>query len=330
MLHIHNGDSSAGTLKESHIAGEHFAFRESLTTGATPQNLSNEQWLTLRAKFLADDYTVDFQKCHDDLLQQQEALSKLGNYKEVILWFEHDWFCQLHLVYLLQYIAAMNLPQTTVSLVCINEFPGREDFRGLGELRSEEIAPLFDKRTTVTDAQKQLAQQVWQSYCAATPVALASFLHQDISALPFLKAALQKHLAQFPSTRNGLGIIENRALQLLQDGGSNFSELFSAFGKAEPVFGLGDAQFWNILERLAQATEPALLINVKDIDQATKTDISPQASIQITQFGRDVLSGTRDFIHTNGIDYWLGGVHLCANQVWRWNTETQTMLLEIN
>jgi hypothetical protein len=282
VFHIHNGDRSAGTLKESNIAGEHFAFREALIAGATPQGLSNEEWLTVRAKSLTDDYTLDFQKCYDDLLQQQETLSTLGNHEEVILWFEHDWFCQLHLVYLLQYIAEMNLPQIVLSLVCINKFPGKENFRGLGELNPEQMASLFDKRTAVTDAQKHLAQQVWQAYCSPMPEALTSLLHQDTSALPFLKAALQKHLAQFPSTQNGLGIIENTALQLLQDGHKKFSELFPAFGKAEPVFGLGDAQFWNNLKRLAQATEPALLIDVKDIDQAMKADAFLHASIHIT------------------------------------------------
>jgi hypothetical protein len=317
-------------LKESNIAGEHFAFREALIAGATPQGLSNEEWLKIRAKSLTDDYTVDYQKCYNDLLQQQETLSKIGNHEEVILWFEHDWFCQLHLVYLLQHIAEMNLPQTVLSLLCINEFPGKENFRGLGELNSEQMASLFDKRTVVTVAQKQLARQVWQGYCSPTPETLASLLHQDTSALPFLKAALQKHLAQFPSTQNGLGMIENRALQLLQDGHKNFSKLFPAFGKAEPVFGLGDAQFWNILKRLAQATEPALLIDVKDIDQAMKADAFLQASIQITKFGEDVLSGVKDFIHTNGINQWLGGVHLSANQVWRWNAGAQTVLLETN
>jgi hypothetical protein len=330
MLHIHNGDSSANSLKESNIAGENFAFREALIAGATPQGLSNEEWLKVRAQALTGEYTLDYQKCYDDLLQQQEALSKLGNHEEVILWFEHDWFCQLHLVYLLQHIAAMDLPQTTVSLVCINEFPGREDFRGLGELNSEQMASLFDKRTIVTNTQKQLAQQVWQGYCSATPEALCSLLQQDTSALPFLKTALQKHLAQFPSTQNGLGIVENTALQLLHDRHANFSQLFQAFGKAEPVFGLGDTQFWDILKRLVEATEPALLIDVKDIDQAIKADTFLQASIQITQFGEDVLSGVKDFIQTNGIDQWLGGVHLSTDQVWRWNAEAQAILLETN
>ena len=51
MLHIHNGDSSAGTLKESNIDGEHLAFREALIEGATPQGLSNEEWYSRALNF---------------------------------------------------------------------------------------------------------------------------------------------------------------------------------------------------------------------------------------------------------------------------------------
>jgi hypothetical protein len=328
MLHIHNGDSSAGTLKESKLAGEHFAFREALIAGATPKGLSNDEWLRVRARFLADDYTMDFQQCYDGLSQQQQTLATLDRHEEVILWFEHDCFCQLHLVYLLQHIAAINLPQTALSLVCINEFPGKEDFRGLGELNPEQMASLFDKRTTVSDEQKLLAQKTWQAYCSATPEPLMTLLQQDTSALPFLQAALQKHLARFPSTQNGLGLIENRALELLRDGHRNFSELFPAFTKLEPLFGFGDAQLWNILMRLAQATEPALTIEIEDLQQAMESGAFLQAPMQITGFGEAVLAGNGDFIRTNGINEWLGGVHLSAKQLWRWQPETQMMLPE--
>jgi hypothetical protein len=328
MLHIHNGDCSAGILKESQLAGEHFAFREALIAGATPQGLSNEDWLKVRAAFLSDDYTLDYQQCHDDLSQQQQALANLDLHEEVILWFEHDCFCQLHLIYLLQHLAAINLHQTALSLVCINEFPGKENFRGLGELNPEQMASLFATRTTVSEEEKHLAQQAWQAYCSATPEPLVSLLRRDTSALPFLQAALQKHLERFPSTQNGLGRIENRALQLLRDGHENFSELFAAFIKLEPLYGLGDAQLWNILKRLAQATKPALSIEIEDMERAMQSGAFLQAPLQLTSFGEAVLAGNGDFVRANGINQWLGGVHLSANQLWRWQEETRTLVPE--
>jgi hypothetical protein len=47
MLHIHNGDSAAGTFKEFGFPGEHKAFQE----GPTPGGLPREEWIEVRAKF---------------------------------------------------------------------------------------------------------------------------------------------------------------------------------------------------------------------------------------------------------------------------------------
>jgi hypothetical protein len=39
MLHIHNGDSTANTLKEFGFAGDHGAFQEVLMEGPAPRGL---------------------------------------------------------------------------------------------------------------------------------------------------------------------------------------------------------------------------------------------------------------------------------------------------
>lgn len=52
MLHIHNGDSTANTLREFGFPGEHLAFQEVLMEGPAPGGLSPEEWVRVRAKFL--------------------------------------------------------------------------------------------------------------------------------------------------------------------------------------------------------------------------------------------------------------------------------------
>jgi len=44
--------------------------------------------------------------------------------------------------------------------------------------------------------------------------------------------------------------------------------------------------------------------------------------------GRAVLEGKRDAVEINGIDRWLGGVHLVVGQVWRWDEENGTIKME--
>src|SRR6266508_1132646 len=223
MLHIHNGDSSAETAKQSSLAGEQFAWRESLITGPTPSKLSADEWRRVRARHLSESYGVNEKECIRDLLSQEQTLASFPEHDEVILWFEYDLFCQVHLLYLLNWFSQRDLETTKLSLICIGNFPGKENFRGLGELNGEQLASLFPTRQQVTSQQLNLVTQAWHAYCSSDPGDIERVLRGDTSPLPFLRAALAAHLRRFPSTRNGLGRVENRALELIHSGVKRFS-----------------------------------------------------------------------------------------------------------
>src|SRR4026209_935673 len=105
MLHIVNGDSATGTLKQSGIAGNCLAFREVLQEGPAPGGLSDDEWVSNRARFLAEGYHLDVEACRKELLEQQRALLGFRDHEEVTLWFAHDLCCQIGLIYLLNWFA---------------------------------------------------------------------------------------------------------------------------------------------------------------------------------------------------------------------------------
>src|SRR5690242_17861209 len=98
VLHIHNGDSAAHTARQSDLPGKHLAWKEALVSGPTPGHLSAEEFRSTRAAYLAEAYGVDFVKCDAELRYQEEALQRFSDHEEVVLWFEHDLFCQIHLL----------------------------------------------------------------------------------------------------------------------------------------------------------------------------------------------------------------------------------------
>lgn len=319
ILHIHNGDASADVAKQSSIPGEHFAWREALIDGPAPVTANEEEWRRVRARHLSDAYGVEPAECERESIAQEQKLASFADYEEVVLWFEHDLFCQVHLMYLLNWFANRDLGKTKLSLICIGSFPGRENFRGLGELSAQELGSLFPARQPVTREQLDLARRAWDAYRSIDPRDLETLLQKDTSALPFLGPALQGHLRRFPSTANGLGRIENRVLQLVESGLNNFRDLFRRFGEVEPVYGLGDTQFWVTLRRLADANQPLLRIsgNVP----------SPDTTIELTDLGRAVLRGDGDFVLLNGIEHWLGGVYLSDERnLWRWDDDSEAIV----
>ncbi|MEA2203280.1 MAG: hypothetical protein QOE77_56 [Blastocatellia bacterium] len=320
MLHIHNGDSAAGIAKRSNLPGEHLAWREALICGPAPSGLPEIEWRQMRAHHLAEAYDLSAEDCEKSLRDQDEALAKFVDHEEVVLWFEHDLFCQLHLLYLLNWFSQRTVGSTKLSLICINEFPGISDFHGLGELTSEQLASLFPQRHEVTAAEMEVAIKGWAAYSSADPGNIAHLIAGDIAALPFLRAALQKHLARFPWTLNGLGLIENVALALIAKGAAQFDSLFQKFSKGEPTYGLGDAQLLFMLRQLASGPEPVLTISKGASQTATANPEIRNTRLALTPKGESVRRGNNDFVALNGIESWLGGVHLSGSEAaWRWD-----------
>ncbi len=324
MLHIHNGDSSADTAKQSTLPGEHFAFREALIEGPTPAGLDQAEWLRVRASHLAENHGENAEQIERDLAEQQRKLSTVADQEETVLWFEHDLFCQVNLIYLLDWFVKNKLEKTKLNLICIGEFPGKRNFRGLGELNAAELASLFPDRQPVTQEQLDLATAAWNAYCSSDPTEIQTLLQTDTSALPFLADALTAHLKRFPSSKNGLGRVEQTSLELISGGVTDFAGLFRSFIESEPTYGFGDSQLWLALRRLSEAQQPLI---ENSTDGATVEDQSPElhkSEFAITDVGRSVLNGDADFVALNGIDLWLGGVHLADDRhIWRWDEKSQ-------
>jgi len=318
MLHILNGSSIEEPLRQSSVPGDFFSFRDALIAGPVIAGLNKEQWRELRVEHLASAYGVEPNKCDQQLLEQTQVLESYSTHDEVVLWFEHDLFCQLNLLYLLDWFAHVDLAGTRLSLVNVGEFPGKENFRGLGELNEQELESLFPQRQTVSATQLELASAAWRSFSSPDPTSLESILHTDTSSLPFLSTALAAHLRRFPNTANGLGQIENKSLELVENGSEEFGDLFPAFVALESVYGLGDTQLWISLVNLSKADEPLLTTQT----ESNSSRVSPKATFKITAAGKAVLNGESDFVKLNGVDHWLGGVHLQgSDRLWRWDNE---------
>ena len=152
-----------------------------------------------------------------------------------MLWFEHDLYDQLQLIQVLE--ALGDRPGPPVSLVCEAEY--------LGTMTPERAAELFSLRNPVTRRHVAEASRAWAAFRSPDPRDIAAVKAQ---ALPFLEAALTRHLQEFPWSIDGLSLLERRVLEALQAGPMSFERLFRAI-EEEPAF-LGDAVLAWHLERM--------------------------------------------------------------------------------
>jgi len=81
---------------------------------------------------------------------------------------------------------------------------------------------------------------------------------------------------------------------------------------------MGDRSFYRMMAELASARYS--LIEVSNRFHYSLGDVS------ITEAGRKVIEGRADHIDLNGIDRWIGGVHLKDGAVWRWDRASEQLI----
>jgi hypothetical protein len=80
----------------------------------------------------------------------------------------------------------------------------------------------------------------------------------------------------------------------------------------EPLTFMGDTSYWDVLEELVSTVHSAITLN----KEGEKPN---QWQVALTETGRGLLTGELDWIALNGIDRWVGGIHLDSrtDNLWR-------------
>ena len=324
MLHITNGDCAGDTLNHASLQHEAMqgvvlTWRDVLHDGPAPQELTDAELRRVRARFIAD---CNWQSFPDalafftarDCILQNAIRDNLASPREIVLWFEHDLYDQLQLIQILHRLSCES-GATNISLICINSFPGVASFHGLGQHDAMQMAGLFPLRQTVSQAQFDLARIAWKAFRAPTPLLLNALVAgdktTDWTSLPFLRAALRRHLQEFPSVENGLSLTHRFALEAVRDGNrhapQDFAAIFQAAQRKETAPFMGDTSFQLHLNALCAGQNPFL--------QATSDGSSMRYSL--TARG-DAVLGHRAFWN-NPNARWIGGVHLTSSAAWLWD-----------
>src|SRR5262249_28509283 len=136
--------------------------------------------------------------------------------------------------------------------------PGKPNFAGLGELTAPELATLYPQRHPVTDAQFALARAAWAAFTAPEPSGIVCLLDGDTSTLPFLGAALIRHLEQFPAPGSGLSRTDRQIVEVVASGAHSPGAAFRATQALESARFMGDVTFFDHMAGLVQARHPLL------------------------------------------------------------------------
>lgn len=320
LLHVTNGESAGNTLRQTRLGGAVVSWQDVLHEGPVPA-LPRAELLRVRAGFLSGCGWGSGRAILSSLERRDETLrTALGDGVPVVLWFEHDLYDQLQL---LDALALAGDTGGAPELIVVDSFPGKPGFRGLGELTAAELETLWPRRHTASAETLTAAAEAWDAFRAEEPMALAELAGTGSPEPALLAPAVRRLLEELPDARDGLSGTERRALQAIAAGARTPAAAFVAAQRLESAPFLGDAWFYRALTaigrgpvRLVETAAGAALPEAPPLSDALTFARLP---LRLTADGERVLASRADRVDLLGVDRWLGGTHVTAENPWRWD-----------
>jgi hypothetical protein len=314
-LHVSNGDAT--DLPGTGLARRVLYWRDCLHEGPVPA-VGHDELRRIRAEFLIGA-GVDDRREGAAIFVERDATLDAQRDGEYVLWFEADLYDQLQIIQVLARLAELGVAPQRVTLICIGEHAGIARFGGLGELTAAQLRelPTTNACARLTREAFDLATRAWDAFRAPTPEGLPAIAATRSPELRFLGEAFDRLAREYPSTRDGLSLGERRVLAAVADGAGDAGSAFERAWRKEARPYLGDTWSFAMMDRMARADHPLLTAD---------GPIGRETRLGLTEAGARVLAGDADHVELNGLDRWIGGVHLSGRDFrWRWDDGTETL-----
>lgn len=262
-FHLLNGDSTLWSLDKAKIEGHRLVWRDVLCEGPVDSDFASPIFWEKRIDFMTDAFganQVEFKKiCIDEF----DKIKGVSQYKELVLWFEYDLFCQINMLGILHFLAKSDFRGMKISLICVGSEEGKENLTALGNIPPENFKILFEKRVLLSRQDLSYASEVYLAYCSNDPNQLID-QNLEHSKFPYLKGAIAVHLKRFPFLHSGLNEIEMTMLGFLTEGVSGHKDLIVKMlqWQKNTYYGFGDTQYLIYLKRLQPLYDNDFQLNV--------------------------------------------------------------------
>lgn len=139
-----------------------------------------------------------------------------------------------------------------------------------------------------------------------------------------LRDSIEWLLQEYPDRHDGLSRLERELLREIQ--GLGVAKASRAVGWVLARDWVGDVLLFDMLRNFVNVNHPLLEI-VQPFSGRIESWKFNGATLALTELGRRILTGKADAIALNGIDRWIGGVHLRGHKIRRrWDRQKRTLV----
>jgi hypothetical protein len=313
FTHVICGYSAASSIKRAFKIAPANIIKCGDLIAVGQQNLHHDYSKWSKARIPALEAALDAGL--SDMVEPDEPFDLFHNFsalhagKPVLIWLDCSVASQLTAGFLCHVFKCNGWDLTRLHELPYAKVP--ELYMGiLGVLNDKELHARRPEVRKLMLEEIDLYAEIWIAFAGSGLPQLVSMI-SDKKASSLTMDALPYLARRLPSLFNGLNEIDHELLKHIIDSApSAIHAIGFAMGHDETPDMVGDLY---LFARLKHFGSPDLINPLIEIENPTGR--MRECKIRVLPLAHEVLAGRANMIDLNGLDYWLGGVHLTADNV---------------
>lgn len=245
IYNILNGDSLAYSFPDAKIEGDIIVIREGLIDGNLSGDKLHDFWHS-RSKYMG----IQEAEYHNNVVKEFEKIMNAPDNSEFNLWFEYDLFCQVNMWFIISIINSLSINKKVYAVYTSHlDKTSKQFWNGFGQANSSELTICFADRTPLKNTDLQLGQDLWTAYKSGNLDELIHLAKNQSIAFPYLQEVVKAHVDRFPKDGTK-GRPEKIIEDIIQNGSTEFKEVFKEFWNRESIYGFGDTQLKDLYDKV--------------------------------------------------------------------------------
>lgn len=288
-----------------------------LCCGPIPSTESPDRFRQEREPFLIDCYGEEFvlgdggpngfMASLDDLTQSDDP---------IFLWTACGLQDQIFTAQVFFFLKHLSVDRNRLCLVEAQKQSWTDPYGATGVIFESQFADLIRGARPVSDEVVDQYTASWRAYTASSPQDILAVFERHSTSL-FTRGVQAGLIGRYPERNSGLNAIDRRLLSIIGEADINADKVVGQTMTHTRESGdfASDLSIYDRLLALADKELAHPLVELRTQDYSMRS-----TEVWLSPFGKAVLAGEENHMHANGLDDWIGGVHLkgsepCASRV---------------
>lgn len=304
-----SGHSAAGLLRQAFRLDRDrmLVTEDPLSYGPVPSTTDLDAWRSVRERYLSELFNRPGEPPEDEYHPKGLDTERLLGADPVVVWLAGVLPEQLMLAQLVVLFEQLCLDETRLRVVQVEQPANVEVTWKISSISPDQLQRLSPKPQVPDADQLREIKRAWRAYTSSEPSDLATYVAEP-GCLPFLHRAMRQLVYRYPHVQSGTSIWDERLLHYAQERGPRAMRVLGH------TIGNNDTPDWiddvYLFRRLVSLSAPAVTSPL--LSATGDTERLRECKVELTPFGEAVLAGEANHVLENGIDDWIGGVHLTS------------------